>query len=240
MSYNSDTYTIRLFQLLIEYLSDDEGIDEDEVMLKYKSYEITDLARKYLFDFEYDLFSEDYKKTLETNFLNHFYTRQIGSETFNLFKHRFYSDFILKLPTYNQLYKSVFDHLDINPLIVDEIQESYIREVDSNTDNTTNSTGENVAKTSQESKYSDTPQALADGKNFLTNMTVGSNANIVESKSDGLGTTVSKNKEDYKHFTSGRSNIDYASLIMNYRSSLINVDMMFFEDLDSNFISLLN
>lgn len=240
MSYNAETYTVRLYQILIEYLADKEKLSVDEIIYKYKSYEITKLARECIFDFEYELFSEDYKETLETNFLNHFYTRQIGSETFNLFKQRFYTDFIIKIPTYNQLYKSVFDNKDINPLIVDEVNEKYSRTIDSNNESITKATGSNTASTEQESKYSDTPAGLVSGKNYLTNMTVGNNANKVESENDGTSESVSKNVEDYEHSRSGRSSIDYATLIMNYRNSLINVDMILFEDLDDNFISLFN
>lgn len=75
---------------------------------------IIEAARKKIFDFEYPIFDEDYRQTLETKILKHFYTREIGSETVG--RWRLWLDATMNeiMPFYNKLYT---DGLSIiNPL----------------------------------------------------------------------------------------------------------------------------
>ena len=55
---------------------------EDNLSMKDK----IELGRSKLFDFDYPLFTEDYRKIFETNIIRKFYMREIGFETEGLFK----------------------------------------------------------------------------------------------------------------------------------------------------------
>ena len=67
---------------------------------------------------EYPIFSEDYRATLNKKIIDHFYFREIGSETAELFK--FYLNRTMSeiMPYYNKLYNSellkfnVFDNVN--------------------------------------------------------------------------------------------------------------------------------
>lgn len=71
-------------------------------------------SRQRLFDFNYPIFDETYRSVLETKIIKHFYTREIGEETFGLWKLRLDDKLNLIMPYYNKLYES--ELLKFNPL----------------------------------------------------------------------------------------------------------------------------
>ena len=58
------------------------GIVEPYTNISYT--EIIERARPKIFNFSYPIWNENKRKELETNILKHFYTNEIGSETFGL------------------------------------------------------------------------------------------------------------------------------------------------------------
>lgn len=67
-----------------------------------------------IFDFNFPIFDETYRKTLCKKILKHFYTREIGAETYGLF--HLYLDTKMNeiMPYFNKLYKT--ETLEFNPL----------------------------------------------------------------------------------------------------------------------------
>lgn len=61
-------------------------------------------ARSSIFNFDYDLFDENHKEELETKILLHYYTREIGLETYALWHLKLKTKLREILPYYNQLY----------------------------------------------------------------------------------------------------------------------------------------
>lgn len=77
---------------------------------------IIDSSKGNIFDFEYPIFDEAYRGVLEKKILRHYYTREIGQETFGLFQ-LFLSDKMNEImPYYNQLYESELLKHQIEPL----------------------------------------------------------------------------------------------------------------------------
>lgn len=70
-------------------------------------------ARTKVFDFDFPMFDESYRSVLETKFLKHYYTREIGFETVGLWKLWLNKRLNEIMPFYNQLYKS--ETLEFNP-----------------------------------------------------------------------------------------------------------------------------
>lgn len=70
-------------------------------------------AAHYIFDFNYPLFDPAYKLVLEKKILRHYYTREIGEETYGLWKLRLEDRLNVIMPYYNQLYAS--ELLSFNP-----------------------------------------------------------------------------------------------------------------------------
>lgn len=63
-------------------------------------------SRENIFDFDYPIFDENYRATLETKILKHYYTREIGLETVGLWKHFLDMRMNEIMPYYNKLYES--------------------------------------------------------------------------------------------------------------------------------------
>ena len=151
-------------------------------------------ARQKIFDFEYPIFDEDYRSVLETKILKHFYTREIGEETFGLWKLRLDTKLNEIMPYFNQLYKANIE--DLNPFlsvdmrtersivgasnrktgeVIDDASTGNNVRSDENTDKSTvrglDDRG-NVAKYKRTDLYSDTPQGSltgVDNETYLTN-----------------------------------------------------------------------
>lgn len=77
-------------------------------------------ARPKIFSFTYPIFDEAYKPTLETKILKHFYTREIGLETYGLWKLKLDTRLNEIMPYYNKLYES--ELLEFNPLYTHDIK----------------------------------------------------------------------------------------------------------------------
>lgn len=72
-------------------------------------------GRVKLFDFDYPIFDEDYRKTLETHFIRKFYMAEIGHETEGLFKFYLENYMLIHMPYWNQMFKS--ELIEFNPMI---------------------------------------------------------------------------------------------------------------------------
>lgn len=88
------------------------GLKESGVFSDVRN--IIETARPKIFDFDYPIFDANYKKTLETKILMHYYTREICEETYGLWKLRLMSKLNDIMPYYNQLYES--ELIKYNPL----------------------------------------------------------------------------------------------------------------------------
>lgn len=149
---------------------------------------VLDVARGKIFDFEFPIFDENYRVTLENKILKHYYTREIGAESVGLWKHWLCTRLNEIMPYYNQLYAS--EVIKFNPMYDVDLTTDYQKVDNGNRDKTgsfsengnstdeTNSTN-NISTTVEDAKkndhwdyYSDTPQGGINGledNTYLTN-----------------------------------------------------------------------
>lgn len=80
-----------------------------------KINDILEKAIPKIFNFDFPIFDEDYRTLLEKKILRHFYTREIGFETFGLWQMNLETKLNEIMPLYNQYYKSTL--LEFNPLM---------------------------------------------------------------------------------------------------------------------------
>lgn len=159
-------------------LSESAGCDNvDDVISKSWNKIFTDKAI---------FFDENYRGVLCQKILKHYYLREIGTETFGVWKLWVNTRLEEIMPFYNQLYKSAL--IEFNPLYDVDLKRTHNRKVDSSKqDNGTNKvvsdgvssesgTGStNETGNSNNTKrdlYSDTPQGAITGlenENYLTN-----------------------------------------------------------------------
>lgn len=105
-----------------------------------------ELARPKIFSFSYPIFENTYKSVLETKILKHYYTREIGLESFGLWQLKLDTKLNEIMPYYNQMYKSTL--MEFNPLVNVDLTTKYGRQRKGTQNdvnkNTSNSVGSNT------------------------------------------------------------------------------------------------
>ena len=169
----------------------------------------------------FPIWDEEYRLTLETKILRHFYLREIAHETVGLWRLRLDTRMNELMPVYNKMYAAVSQ--EFNPLFDVNIT----REHDGSSTDTSNSTGNSV------NKYSETPQGsiqnVVDGKYLTT-------AQVNDATSNSEGTSTAKYVEKV---TGKQGTGSYSALLREYIDKLVNVDLRLMDELEPLFFSLL-
>jgi hypothetical protein len=176
-----------------------------------------------IFDFDFPLFDETYRETFKQKFINHFYFREIGSETVGRFKFYLKEQLNLIMPVFNKMYMS--QGLEQRILDNYDVTETYTRTTTGNT--TANNTNENL------SLYSDTPKKRIDidTNDFVTNINK-DNTTIKNNITDN-GT------EQYTLTKTGNIGVQYDSqAVTAYENSLRNIDLEIFNQLEILFMGV--
>lgn len=217
--------------------------------------EIIDLARPQIFNFDYPIFDEEYKPQLEHKIIRHFYTREIGQETFGLFQLELNKAMNDIMPYYNELYKSA--KLEFDPLTdvsyersTSESADTSLSTSESQSDSASNQTYDSMLPESFEwNLEQDTPQNQLQGVadlQYLTRATKiqrggadqsysryqGNNTSASEHESAGTST------RDYLESLKGYRNNNPSKLLDDYRKTILNIDLLIIGELEKLFFQL--
>lgn len=213
-----------------------------------------------VFNFDFPIFDESYRAVLESKILRHYYTREIGFETVGLWKLKLATKLNEIMPYYNQLYKS--ELLTFNPLYDVDIKRTHTIERSGSTSES--NTGKNDSSGTEKSvidnrttnngtdNYSDTPQGGLIGLeelNYLTNArrttdvtqldgdnTVTTTVNVATSNSKKGETS---DMETYIETVTGKhGTADYSEMLLKFRQTFLNIDMMIITELEELFMLL--
>lgn len=99
-------YTSELRFICESLTSHDESVDNTH------SAQVIAAAAPLIFSFSFPIFDNSYKQGLEEKIIRHYYTREIGFETYGLFKLKLETKMNEIMPYYNQLYNSAMLTLD--------------------------------------------------------------------------------------------------------------------------------
>lgn len=205
---------------------------------------------------------EHFNKIIPQIFLQN-YTREIGSETYALWKFRLQNKLNIILPFYADMYETLT--LKFDPLIDTDIthdntgNKSFTSRNEGEKDNKTvheevTSISENQSETTDKNidKYSETPQGTLENLEagvYLTNARINENNN--ESTEEGSNeytrdmtdvtrtnttTTHDENNNNIITIKGKSSGMSYAKLIMDYRKAIINIDQMFLGEFKDMFM----
>lgn len=176
----------------------------------------------------YPIFDESYRKDLCCKIIKHYYTREIGEETFGLFKLRLDTKMNEIMPYYNKLYESTL--MSFDPLVNKKIT----RDVGVSTDGTGSTDQQGTSDSIN--KYSRTPQGGLQGLRDETYLT---EARMIGDTVKSNSVSKVKQKEDTNEVISGKDgDTSYSKLIMEYRDSLINVDLLVIKELENCFMGI--
>jgi len=201
-----------------------------------------------IFDFDFPIFDEAYRLTLEKKILKHYYTREIGLETVGLWKLKLDTKLNEIMPYYNQLYESAL--IKYNPLHDTDLTKKHEGEANevSHTKTAGNSSYKNssTGATHDMVAFSDTPQGgLQDVEDnaYLTNATktdrATSNAGEGTNTTSGSGDGTVDNTDKYiEHIYGVSGGLSFSKRIMDFRKTFLNIDMMVIDDLKDLFFLL--
>ena len=180
-----------------------------------------------VFTFKFPIFDEAYRKELCIKILRHFWTREIAHETYGAWKLRMETKLCDIMPYYNQLYKSQL--LEFNPLY----DVDFTRTTNRDSADTVNGVNDGTSKSTD--LFSDTPQnGLQDVESgeYLTN------ASVSDNNYRNNNTTNSNSNENFWEKVQGRTHKPAAQLLMDFRKSFLNIDMLIIDELESLFMQL--
>lgn len=241
-------YTTELRYLCETLIGLKESVDYASVS------DVISQARPIIFNFDYPIFDQNYKSVLETKILKHYYTREIGSETYGLWKLRLDTKMNEIMPYYNQLYDSQL--LTFNPLYDKDLTTTGTR-TDQGTNSTdANTTVDNVVTTDNNNTvtgknvnaFQETPQnGLMDVESlkYLSTATI----DTTNSSDTGKGTQDTKGTSqnitnsgfnslnDYAEHVAGMTGArSGAQLLKEFRETFLNIDLQIIAELKDLFM----
>ena len=197
-----------------------------------------------LFDFKYDFYEESKKEQFEQKFIDYFYMREIEHATAEEFKHELRTKLNLIAPYYKQLYETELKSKNIEFLLNKDLKETFIREVESDTESLSNFNNESNGKAKVEtlSTTNDTPQNRIDDLDKYIS-SASKDKNTSKTSSSDNGSSISQNSNSAKEETTliSKGNIgttSSAQLLRDWRDVLINIDMMILEECEELFFKL--
>ena len=197
-----------------------------------------------LFDFKYDFYEESKKEQFEQKFIDYFYMREIEHATAEEFKHELRTKLNLIAPYYKQLYETELKSKNIEFLLNKDLKETFIREVESDTESLSNFNNESNGKAKVEtlSTTNDTPQNRIDDLDKYIR-SASKDKNTSKTSSSDNGSSISQNSNSAKEETTliSKGNIgttSSAQLLRDWRDVLINIDMMILEECEELFFKL--
>lgn len=185
-------------------------------------------------------FKPEYRPILAKKILKHYYTREIGSETFGLFQLRLDAKLSVIMPYYNKLYKAFdkdYDILSDTDVIITHNKEN-------SGDNSANSSGnsKNEYEGQDINRHSNTPQGGLDGiksDRYLSSADITDNKNINKNTNALKSSSNFYTTEDYaQHIMGKRGGMTYAYMVNEYAEKLKNIDRMVISELSDLFMQV--
>lgn len=200
----------------VERLQSDYELTRDEII---------EIARKKIFDFDYEFYSdtdeeEEKKKALETGIIHHFFFDEIGQETYEYWHFELRHWMIVNMPRYYSLFKTIPFQDQENPTWNTSYDEEYTR----------GTTGR--SKASGKDKATNLTSATPQGRVDLES--TGYVDSIAQSISEPNSQTDSEGTETYKFHRAGNIGVQtLAQVLQGSRDAIITIETsLYYEMMD--------
>lgn len=194
---------------------------------------VNDLDFK-LFDFDYNLYDNELKSAFEKKFIDHFYFYEIGLTPIARFKKALQIKLNDIYPYFKQLYQTELRCNDIDFMLNKDLKEQYTRELTGNSSvnqsstSTSNDTSLNINNDTPQNKIDDLDQFMTSASKNTDNSTM---------NSSGTNSAENNSTETYSLVSQGNIGVtSSAELLEKWRSVLINIDQMIFEECNDLFM----
>lgn len=204
--------------------------------------ERVNLALPQIFNFDFPIWNEEYRQTLERKIIIHYLKKEI-CDIFGLWQIYLYDRLNLIMPYYNKMYLSTIVEYDMTKEYTHTITDSESNST--TTDNTGNTTihNNNTINSTNGNKQvdSDIPQSSMNGQDYASFMSdvSGTNEQTTDGNTtnDNIAHSTTTNTKTVTHNESG-NNTNISDLIIKYRDSLINIDNLIIEELHDLFMMI--
>ena len=173
----------------------------------------------------YPIYNEDFRKDLNNMILHHFWFREIGFETVELFDFYLGATMNEIMPYYNKLFVAA-------DMIVDPLANHVFHEesVNSSTQKSEQGTGSNGNSKQVYSKPADGIVHMTELEEnvYASDVTFGKTDNSSKTNYDGSGT------QNYRRDASGTIGMSQAEMFNRYRKSVVNVVQLILADKELN------
>lgn len=185
---------------------------------------------------DYPIYDLAYRDSLNRKIVNHYYNREIGLETISMFQFNLRRKMFEIMPYYNQLYKStqiIFDPLATFDLAT--VRNGTATE----SGNQTGTTSSNANGTSGSRVVnSDTPQTqLSEDESYASSGTDSNSATASSAANTTTGVSSQNESRNEASTTKGFQG-SAADLLMKFRDTLLNIDMMIVAELNELFMGV--
>lgn len=187
-----------------------------------------------LFDFNYNLYDNELKSAFEKKFIDHFYFYEIGLTPIARFKKALQIKLNDIFPYYKQLYETELRCKDIDFMLNKDLKEQYTRELTGNSSvnqsstSTSNDTSLNINNDTPQNKIDDLDQFMTSASKNTDNSTM---------NSSGTNSAENNSTETYSLVSQGNIGVtSSAELLDKWRSVLINIDQLIFEECNDLFM----
>ena len=188
-----------------------------------------------LFDFPYNLYDNDLKPWFEEKFYQHFMFYEIGFDSVAMFKQRLMSKLNDIYPYYRQLYETEIRTKGIDFMLNKDLKESYVRELTSNSNSNQES---NVTSNGLSTAGQLTPSLIANSKKIDKFMDT-AQKDTGSSNSKATEESTGNSREEYTLTSQGNIGItSSAELLTKWRETLLNLDLMIFEECNDLFMQI--
>lgn len=187
-----------------------------------------------LFDFDYNLYDNELKSAFEKKFIDHFYFYEIGLTPIARFKKALQIKLNDIYPYYKQLYQTELRSADIDFMLNKDLKEEYTRQLTGNSSvnqsstSTSNDTSLNINNDTPQNKIDDLDKYMTSASKNTDNSTM---------NSSGTNSAENNSTETYSLISQGNIGVtSSAELLEKWRSVLINIDQMIFEECNDLFM----
>lgn len=206
--------------------------------------QIVTAAFPYIFESQIPIFNPQYRENLFTKILRHYYTREIGFETYGIWRLHLNNKMYEIMPYYNQLYSST--ELEFEPLGNYDLTRSLTRNGSDGTitEGQDNQTLNNTLDQTTKQGFSRTPQGTLE--NLETNAylseatldTFTANSNSTRNTKNNENKNRNYNETITENIKGKNSGISNAEMLQLYRQTFLNIDLQIINELDTLFMSI--
>lgn len=186
----------------------------------------------------YPIFDNDYRASLNHKIVQHYWNREIGQETVEMFKFAMRRRMNEEMPYFNKLYQS--EQLTFDPFKTVDMSTVVNGGVNESVNASGNSSGSSSGTSGSRAVQSSTPQTLLAGnKDYATAAADTTGQSATTNTGSESSTTSTTSETSNTSHVSGYQAMP-ASLLADYRTVLLNIDMMVIERLADCFMLIWN